>query len=87
MGGVEIAAAIAGFFVVLISGGSFAFVIHRNGIEKAHLSGMYEQKVTDLSNSFDEFKKEVRTDISGLRTEVAYCRSAIDGKKPDTAGT
>ena len=81
MDGAAVAAAVSGFFVVAVSMGSFAYVLHRNGSEKAKLSGKYEQKVTDLSNSFEEFKKEVKQDLSEMRDEVRYCKNAIDGRR------
>lgn len=81
MDGATIAVTISGFFVVLISAGSFGFVIHRNGMEKAHLSGRYEQKVTDLIGNFNEFKAEVREDISRLSEDVKHCVEAVDGRK------
>ena len=79
MDGATIAAAVSGFFVVLISGGSFAYVIHRNGTEKATLSGKYEQKVTDLTERFDEFKADVKQSLSEMRQEIRDCKQAIDG--------
>lgn len=81
MDGATIAAAVSGLFVVLVSGGSFAYVIHRNGVEKAHLSGKYEQKVVDLAKGFEEFKSEVRRDIASLREEVRHCRDALDDRR------
>ncbi len=81
MDGATLAAALSGFFVVAVSMGSFAFVIHRNGVEKAKLSGKYEQKVTDLGKSFEEFKQEVKQDLGEMSEEIRYCRDAIDGRR------
>ncbi len=72
--------AIAGFLVVIVSGGSLAFIIHRNGKDKAHLSGMYEQKVIDLKSDFDEFKDEVKEfkgEVKEFKDEVKGFRDEI----------
>ncbi len=79
-----IIASITGVFVIVISGGSFGFIIHRNGKDKAHLAGMYEQKVVDLTKSVDgvitemrSFKEQHGKDMLELREGIGYCKERL----------
>jgi hypothetical protein len=77
-------ASISGIFVVASSGGSLGYIIHRNGKDKARLSGMYEQKVVDLTKSVDDVKVEMRSfkeqhgkDMKELREGIGYCKERL----------